>query len=620
MTNAEQTELLEQYFSTLAKDPDALPPPDLDAEQAKMAQQLMQEINAAPNGEAFKARLRQRLETEAMAMYRQRQMTGPARLVSPDQPRRTIAIMPTSGWARLGAVLVVVITLLGSIALIGGLINRPYTPAVIESPAGNTRLAAQPTFTPNQSSAANTPTIASVTTFLNPLASNTPTLPTPPGTFDMNIYLTTLPTPTKVPPPTPEPTEALTQTMPVAQIIQRTRAALQPGGISNIVLTRMTEDYSYGTIVTQDKIWYQSPSQWRDEGGIIQIDNGASSKSTRLADGVDLWSFAQVSIGTDQRNSIGVDRLDPYYTNPIYLLLAGPGAAQDLLVADSTCFTSTLQGGGMVADRSAYVVSLTPRSNPGKCWLGGVDGTTQEPPPNLFDVYWVDRDTFFPLRIEQHNAGTGEITWVDEVSSIAYKATISPNLLHFTIPPNATFSDLRAGRMTNASQVLKLVTQEANQFYFASFMPSYLPGNLKLFKVDYSYNLYPPEDGGREQATFSFAPADTTDYRYVYNGVSIEQEEAQTTGSGLPGGIPQTPTTIAGAPAWVYDRKPGANPTDKSSVSTIRNGTRIIISGPYAANELIKVAASLQQVSPGLPPAQQPTPIPLPTPVPTNAP
>ncbi len=268
----------------------------------------------------------------------------------------------------------------------------------------------------------------------------------------------------------------------------------------------------------------------------------------------------------------------------------------------------------MVAGRSSYVISRTPRERLGKCWLGGMSGDEQGPVPTLRERYWIDSETYFPLKIELVTSNSGSdlvSTW--QVTRIRYNASFDPAIFNYSLPPRASFTDLRFERMPSGSDRYRLAAADADRAPLTSFLPGYLPDNMRLYQVQYSPNQVQLLGTSAEQLTFTYYPdgSKAEDARYL-SSLVISQQPAVGRLARLYLSEGQE-VSIGGVPTLLVG---GGN-----TLSLILDGTLIVINyGTVTSEEAIKLAASLTRLAVGQPASQRPPTVVMPTPQPTETP
>ena len=90
-------------------------------------------------------------------------------------------------------------------------------------------------------------------------------------------------------------------------------------------------------------------------------------------------------------------------------------------------------GKATIAGRATYVIDLGPT----KCPSASV------PEMNGRLVVWIDQETFFVLKQEQHRLADDQIFTMHEVTQIQYNVSIDPAEFTFTPPAGATVADYR---------------------------------------------------------------------------------------------------------------------------------------------------------------------------------
>lgn len=108
---------------------------------------------------------------------------------------------------------------------------------------------------------------------------------------------------------------------------------------------------------------------------------------------------------------------------------------------DNGCSNVQQQADTRVANRAAYVIALTPSTT------GGCNAANERGGQNYVvrTVIAVDKETFFPLRIQALNAG-GAVLRNWETTSIEYNITIPDSTFTYTPPPGAIVEVTPAGK------------------------------------------------------------------------------------------------------------------------------------------------------------------------------
>ncbi len=200
------------------------------------------------------------------------------------------------------------------------------------------------------------------------------------------------------------------ETVTAAQIVEKARAVAANPSIADITSFEMTQ-ITRGTPTpgvetgSQTHIWYEAPNKWRFE------TTTGEGLQTSVGDGQTIWAYDSAS------NSVKISSGQ----------LGGPGAVQlalNTLGTNGAC-ERTIAGEEQVAGRAAYVVNQGPAS----C-----------KPMTI----WVDKETYFILKVALRSPEDGRVLQVIEETEIRYNLQLDDSLFTFTPPPGATIHDERS--------------------------------------------------------------------------------------------------------------------------------------------------------------------------------
>lgn len=406
------------------------------------------------------------------------------------------------------------------------------------------------------------------------------------------------------------------QTVSAQELLDKARAAAADavaGGVRSFVLTEVTLSHptarlkaeagytSEEQLRTETTRWYEAPNRWRIEskGTALGSDGqelpGKGWQRTTVSDGTDVWSYDVL------RNAVQVNRLEPTMDGKGGVARFGQ-AASDLdtvLQRASTCGTPALKGSEPVAGRPAYVIDLGSSTCP----------SASAPEMNGPRVIWIDKETFFVLKVVQYSGLDGQLLSTTEVTSVQYNVPGDPARFTFTPPAGATVQDLRPKPAPAADQYQQQLAQLARQVDFPLFVPRNVPAGL--------VPLQPRLDdvaGPRVQLSYVPAGQAGTTAMAGPTGVRITQQKASSAlvDRWTQQAQPAEPVTIAGGQGWlrrgVRDVK-GPGTGSDSAAMVLRDGTLISVASFSVPPEtLVEIAASLDPVPGSQPPLPNPAP------------
>lgn len=164
---------------------------------------------------------------------------------------------------------------------------------------------------------------------------------------------------------------------------------------------------------TQLEVWFGGNGHFREE--IHDPDH----KTVVATDGGQAWVSLTTPTGSYAARSVDLSTerslVAPGYAD-LAQLLAG--------LSRKACGTATHTGDGTVAGRPAYVISVT-----GQCVddKRRINAPAQTPP--VASTFWIDKETYLPLRSEEKTAN-GTVRY--EVSLVEYNVALAPALFQFS--------------------------------------------------------------------------------------------------------------------------------------------------------------------------------------------
>ena len=183
-----------------------------------------------------------------------------------------------------------------------------------------------------------------------------------------------------------------------------------------------------------------------------------------VSDGKDLWNYNQTN------NVITVDPLDPRTNGQGMISLFGQNVEtlQEMLQQARNCFAPIITGSAAIAGRDAYIVDLGAT----RC------GTASGPEMQGRTMIWVDKGTFFVLKIEQHSTTDDKVIVTSQVTGVQYNLSVDPAQFTFVPPAGATLVDNRPKPALSSEQLEQQLSLLANQVAFPLFATNYVPSGL----------------------------------------------------------------------------------------------------------------------------------------------
>lgn len=249
---------------------------------------------------------------------------------------------------------------------------------------------------------------------------------------------------------------------------QDVQALSTNSSIRTFTLTQKTDQQSSsGEFHAETKRWYQEPGQWRVESGW----NGTAptDQGTRkvVSDGTSEW--------VQQGDSVTINQATPQpETDDLTPWGRERAGLTDVLNQVGDIYTSpNLQGEESIAGRPAYVIDL------------GLPNRFSNFAPELNNgrrVIWVDKETFFLLKVVQYSPTDGSVVGVMEVTHIQYNFPIDTGVFSFTPPPGAQVHDLRSGNYPSLPKPnppsLTSLVEARQKVSFSIFIPTVVPAGL----------------------------------------------------------------------------------------------------------------------------------------------
>ncbi|MGH7861534.1 MAG: LolA family protein, partial [Candidatus Dormibacteraceae bacterium] len=270
--------------------------------------------------------------------------------------------------------------------------------------------------------------------------------------------------------------------------------------------------------------------------------------------------------------------------------------ARDLdavLARASKCGTPSVTGTATVAGRSTDVIDLVPSKCP--------DVSTPE--LNGPSTIWVDQETFFVLKEVQYSGTDGKLLSTTEVTSIQYNVPVAPARFSFTPPPGARIEDDRPKPTPAADQYQQRLAQLARQVDFPLFVPRATPSGL----VPVQPRL---DDTGGPQVQLSYVPPDEAGKATSAGSTGVQITEQKASYDLIDRTIQQAqPTTVSGGQGGLRRGRQIRGGGSDSAAIVLRGGTLIsVTSVAVSADDLLRIAGSLEPVSGSHPPLPDPTP------------
>jgi outer membrane lipoprotein-sorting protein len=380
------------------------------------------------------------------------------------------------------------------------------------------------------------------------------------------------------------------------------------GGVSSFALVEMERTAPGNTrlnayaglkdgelLMSETHRWYQAPNQWRSEHRqwVVAPDGKETNpaSSIQVGDGTDLWSYESAG------NAVVVNTLDPSQSGKYGLAPFDQDIAdlQELFAQASNCFDPKLTGNATVAGRATYVVDLGSTRCP----------SASAPEMNGRLVIWVDQETFFVLKQEQHRPENDQIVLTREVTQVQYNQAIDPARFAFTPPPGASITDNRSKPAPTASQFEQQLEQIAQVVDFPVLAPTTLPPGLapRQPKIDQVMGIVV------ELSYYPLSEPDKDSLASLSKGLMIREQRA--TNSLVANWTDQAnPTTIGNNQGWLRRGVRNADGTGSDSAALVlRDGVLVSVSSfTIAPEELVQVAAGLVPVPGGHVPLANPVP------------
>jgi outer membrane lipoprotein-sorting protein len=246
--------------------------------------------------------------------------------------------------------------------------------------------------------------------------------------------------------------------------------------VSSFRLTRViTNYYSHAETREVQHVWFRQPSYWRFEGNVSMTPSSTNDHTQYItvADGDSIWLYDS----KQQLVQIHSGTLNDLSSNPS--LTSSIEKAIPLLLQVDSCRIVRLQGEQRILERATYVIEIDsttcPRSN-----SASIDGAQR---------VWIDKATFFVLKMEIFSADRSRIVHISEVIDIDYNIPTDSSTFHFRFPSNVKIIDYHnrsstTKRDSTDAVITPLPTngtsiEEIRQLVsFELFVPAYLSDNL----------------------------------------------------------------------------------------------------------------------------------------------
>ncbi len=350
-------------------------------------------------------------------------------------------------------------------------------------------------------------------------------------------------------------------------------------------------------IRSETKRWYQAPNRWRIEAGGTVIDAQGKELPSRawhwisVGDGHDVWRYDARS------NEVAVHQLEVSPSGKTDSFGAESPLGQGTVDPQKALQTSNpnvrpkLQGQETVAGREAYVLAFPPETR-----------SASAPEMNGPRTVWVDKESYFVLKVVQYSGTDGKLLSTTEVTSVQYNVAIDQTLFTFTPPQGAKVDDQRPKPAPTKSQFQQQMESMAKRADFPLFVPGQVPNGLvpRQPRMDASLGLQleyaPPAEADRD----SFATARIVEQKATYDLVSRWTEGAES-------------ATFGNTKGWLRRGFRNVDGTGGDSAAMLlRDGTLVSISSfTLSPEELAKVAASLEPVPGSHAPLPNPKPLTL---------
>ena len=383
----------------------------------------------------------------------------------------------------------------------------------------------------------------------------------------------------------------LSQQLTADEIIRRAMAVVTSSDVQNFsVVLPFSEAYG-----AERKIWYQAPNKWRME--YINPNEASSNSnlsqltSVAVADGKHTWDYEvrDKLVSVDDHNLIlGSDA----HAN-LTKILQGTNLTLYPNTGPYPCEDKVRQSDATVAGRKVYVISTKTSK---RCGPQTADSVYSE------QTFWIDQQSYFVLKQEGHihypeEAGTENFT--REVAEFEYNIPIDPSIFTFAIPPGVTVDDYGIKPAPSAAEFQQGVTELARQLDYPFYQPTYVPSGLAP--------RYPKNISKFGPALEYVRPdkAETDTWARTV-GIEIWQTKATYDVIRTSASFGQLP--YIGSKDVIIAGTSTGNPPD-ATVLLMLGGTWITMySDIVSADELIKVAHSLEPAPGSHQPVPNPTP------------
>ncbi len=185
------------------------------------------------------------------------------------------------------------------------------------------------------------------------------------------------------------------------------------------------------------EVWAAGADHERIEEAALDAAGQPGDTAGTVIDGSGEWRFSTQN-GHTEATQLTHDPAKGIDFGPLGENLAAVMAE----LGGSACSSVSQQGEASVAGRPVYVIAASVpaaclKSGTGKAGADAQAGTNAPTPHTTF---WVDKETYLPLKIESTDGTAGKGY---EVTSVAYNVAIPASTFSYTPPPGATVHDCR---------------------------------------------------------------------------------------------------------------------------------------------------------------------------------
>lgn len=197
------------------------------------------------------------------------------------------------------------------------------------------------------------------------------------------------------------------------------------------------------------EVWAAGAGHERIEEAALDAAGQPGETAGTVIDGSSEWRFSTQN-GHTEVTQVAHDAAKGIDFGPLGENLAAVMAE----LGQSACSSVSQRGEASVAGRPVYVIAV---SVPATCLKGGTgkagaDAQAGTNAPTPHTTFWVDKETYLPLKIESTDGTAGKGF---EVTSVAYNIAIPASTFAYAPPPGATVHDCRDATATGCGKPAK---------------------------------------------------------------------------------------------------------------------------------------------------------------------